>query len=232
MEEINNLVLEKGIANMILEYKTDLEEIELYDNFFVRKLDNNKYKIYKDNQEFILETYEDCSKDFNKFFNKFLLTYSNLKNKTNFMFEFLVSCIIYSFKQDKNNIYKYIDEYDIINFIDRTIKDKLSDIMYENNINPNNMFSDYDFPETVSGYEELDSEEELDLNYDMENNINIIDIVEDFEDEEINRFRNYLNNKNLLLDIEISCIKDYFYIFKEDLEFILLNNKIWIRSRF
>lgn len=189
-------VLEQGISDMILDDLRDMEEFILID-IHIRKTMSKTYKIYKSNGEelFFNTRYEYEMKDLENgtklfhFIQAFIHIMRNRNELSNlFVQEIITQIIIYSFKLDYENINYFINEEDVKQYLLLGINDCIEDIInrtqYDNDLRQ--LYGDYCF------------------NYNYPN-----DIIVEYSPLEIRRFKNYLQSRNELINIETISIKFY-----------------------
>lgn len=240
MEHLNNIFLESGISKMILDNKKDLEELLLKD-ISIRKNKYCDYKIYDttNNNEYQIITKSNYDTESMKenieylylFLKELLFSFKSLKTYQlmnnpdkfkSFYFKILEEFIIEIFKRDKNYIIKILTEDNIEEYIKQEINDSVEDIIYQSQFNceVRKKYRDYDF---IFKYHEVEYEDDVDINLDgydeyrrdclqeIQSQKEFLMFLEDNEEQEIERFKKYLDNQGLLLDLEIKSIRNYLY---------------------
>ena len=223
-------VLERGVADIILDYQEDLEEIVMNTNVpvHIRKTGERTYKIYNSAYpEYILRTINDYSmermKNNNDFFIEFCkefmcnhIYFNELHNPLrNFVLEILLEMVLYSFHKDKNSLVHFIELEMIEDYVNLGINDGIEDLIYQAQFNGNirNRYIDYDFNyqfhEVVDEYEN-ENEDIFDVvaynqyrrEVQLELNENDNMFVDNNNIMEIERFKYYLNQRGELIIIE------------------------------
>ncbi len=223
-------VLERGIADMIVNYQEDLEEIVMNTNvpIHIRKIGEKTYKIYNGvYPDYIFITVNDYNmeqmKTINDFFiefcKEFMSNHINFNELTlplkNFVLEVLTEMVLYSFHQDKDSLINFI-EFDMIEeYVKLSINDGIEDLIYQAQFNDNirDRYRDYEFNfenhEVVDEYEDeyigdfdviIYNQYIQEVQLELNEDDNMF--INDNSIEEIERFKFYLNDKGELKIIE------------------------------
>ncbi len=222
--------LERGVADMIVDYQEDLEEIVMNTNVpvHIRKIGERTYKIYNGAYpEYILRTANDYNmermKNHNDFFiefcKEFMSNHLTLNGMTlplrNFVLEVILEMVLYSFHKDNQSLVHFIEIDMIVEYVNLGISDGIEDLIYQAQFNGDirNRYIDYDF--NFQFHEVVDEyKNENDDNFDvvaynqyiqevqLELNENDNMFLDNNNIMEIERFKYYLNQRGELVVIE------------------------------
>ncbi len=225
-------VLESGVSDMILDHLTDMEEVRMGD-IHIRKTHQRNYKIYNLltgeeiffnlHTDYITEEmkqYQDCFIHFMKAFINAMRNSDRLDDNE-FVQDIIIEMIIYCFMKNKDSIYKFIQPDDITEYIQLGINDGLEDIIFRSQDEQaiKDLYSDYIFSYIHHGVV-IEEDDLVDLQYPdqqwIEQNgwkigddINNDNFIIENDDNETQRFKNYLESRGELIKIETISIKFY-----------------------
>ena len=245
MEELKELltieVLEKYVADMIIDDVKDMEEIVVND-IHIRKTHEKNYKIYKLNgEEMFFNTHYDYDtekmKNGHNYYEFVQVVCKILRDReildNQFSKDIIIALILFSYRNLKSTLNIYVFQEDIDNYIQQGITDKIEDIIclsqFEEELKER--YSDYKFNyspwEVIVEEEDIvdlaipDEEWRLENEIELGDNLNEDELIVFTEGFEIDRFKIYLKNRGELTAIEELCIGFYLQhiIFQYELDY-------------